>query len=83
MNIIDVLSECHSVFVVTLWAQCDIKNFYNNSPDPKELSILDGDMERFDTYNYFGEHLEKMISFLKENGTKLLNNLFHFEVYRK
>ena len=45
----------------------DIKSFYEASPNPKELLILDGDLERFDTYNYFGAHPEKMISFLNEN----------------
>ena len=45
----------------------DVENFYEKSPEPKELFILEGDLERFDTYNYVGEQPEKMLSFLENN----------------
>jgi len=41
-----------------------VGNFYAKSPEPKEILLLEGEMERFDTYYYFGNEPEKMLSFL-------------------
>ena len=41
-----------------------VKEIYEKSPEPKELLILEGDMHRFDTYNYFGIHPEQMLAFV-------------------
>ena len=43
-----------------------IKSFYKKSPEPKELFLIQGDLERFDGYNYFGENPEKMLEFLSK-----------------
>ena len=42
----------------------DIGGFYDQTPEPKEFLLLKGKMNRFDTYNYFGDHPEKMLEFL-------------------
>jgi pimeloyl-ACP methyl ester carboxylesterase len=41
-----------------------VKEMYEESPDPKELLLLEGDMHRFDTYNYFGDHPEQLLTFI-------------------
>jgi hypothetical protein len=42
----------------------NVKEMYEESPDPKELLLLEGDMHRFDTYNYFGDHPEQLLTFI-------------------
>jgi hypothetical protein len=42
----------------------DIQNIFDATPEPKELLMLEGKMERFDTYNYVGEHPESVTGFL-------------------
>jgi alpha/beta superfamily hydrolase len=42
----------------------DIEGFYNATPEPKEFLMLEEKMTRFDTYNYFGSHPEKILEFL-------------------
>jgi len=43
-----------------------VKSFYEKSPEPKELFLIPGKLERFDGYNYFGKHPEKMLEFLSK-----------------
>jgi alpha/beta superfamily hydrolase len=42
----------------------DIQSIYDATPEPKEFLMLEGQMERLDTYNYVGEHPENVIAFL-------------------
>ena len=42
----------------------DIKSFYENTPTEKEFWMLTGKMKRFDTYNYIGEHPQKILEFV-------------------
>lgn len=49
----------------------DIKNFYKNTPEPKELFWIEGDLERFDGYNYFGNDPEHLLTFLNKTMNKL------------
>lgn len=41
-----------------------VQEVYDASPEPKEMVWLEGDLERFDAYNYFGIKPDKMLSFL-------------------
>ncbi len=43
----------------------DIEGFYQNTPAVKRLLWIEG-KERFDGYNYFGNHPEEMLNFLKK-----------------
>ena len=63
------------IFVPTLyvqaksdpWTELDyVMDTYKATPEPKELLLLEGKMHRFDTYNYFGEHPEKMLQFFSK-----------------
>lgn len=67
----DIRTPCFYVQAKTdRWTELsDIRGFYEETPDPKELLILEDKMERFDTYNYFSTHPEKLIMFLKKNMT--------------
>lgn len=44
----------------------DVQGFFDGTPEPKELFWIEGDLERFDGYNFFGEHPERMLAFLKK-----------------
>lgn len=44
----------------------DVRSFCDATPAPKELWIIEGTTERFDTYNYVGEHPERLIDFLNK-----------------
>ena len=44
----------------------DIQGFYDNTVALKEIFWIEGDLERFDGYNYFGENPTKMLEFLKK-----------------
>jgi alpha-beta hydrolase superfamily lysophospholipase len=44
----------------------DVQGFYDQTRAPKTLLWLEG-KERFDGYNYFGDHPEKLIQFLEMN----------------
>ena len=44
----------------------DILGFYKNTSEPKELYYLEGLSHRFQGYQYFGEHPEKMLEWLKK-----------------
>jgi len=64
------------VFVPTLYVQAredpwsdlsELQDFYDRTPAPKELFFLEGKLHRFDTYNYFGTHPEKLLEFLSRN----------------
>ena len=61
------------IFVPTLVVQAQgdkwidmefIENVYAAIPSEKQMLWLGKDMERFDTYNYFGDHPEDLIRFL-------------------
>lgn len=41
----------------------DIESFYEVTPTEKEFWMLTGQMKRFDTYNYIGEHPKKILDF--------------------
>lgn len=43
----------------------DVEGFYANTPGPKSLLWIEGE-ERFDGYNYFGDHPEKLLNFLNQ-----------------
>jgi hypothetical protein len=45
----------------------DVQGFYDGTPGEKELLWLEGDMERFDGYNYFGDNPEKLLQFIKKH----------------
>jgi uncharacterized protein len=47
--------------------QSDTQSIFDAIPEPKELVWLEGPMHRFDTYNYVGDHPEKVLEFLQEN----------------
>lgn len=50
------------------WAELsDIQGFYEQTPEPKKFLMLDEKMARFDTYNYFGDHPEKLLEFLEKH----------------
>lgn len=44
----------------------DIESFYKNTPGRKDLLWIEGDLERFDGYNYFGKHPQKLIDYFKK-----------------
>ncbi len=44
----------------------DIESFYEASAGPKELWIIEGINKRFDTYNYVGEHPERILEFIQK-----------------
>ncbi len=45
----------------------DVQKFYDMTTSEKELFWIEGDLKRFDGYNYFGDHPEKLLSFLNKN----------------
>ena len=50
------------------WTELDhVQAIYDAMPGQKELLWLDGEMVRFDTYNYFGHTPEPMLRFLGEH----------------
>jgi alpha-beta hydrolase superfamily lysophospholipase len=65
----------HDLKVPTLYVQTrndpwtelsDIQGFYENTPTEKELFWIEGLTHRFQGYQYFGEHPEKMLEWLKK-----------------
>lgn len=48
----------------------DVQSFYDNTTAVKEIVWIEGDLERFDGYNYFGENPTKMLGFLKKHMDK-------------
>ncbi|MFC1662884.1 alpha/beta hydrolase [Patescibacteria group bacterium] len=70
------MSPCrfaHQIKIPTLYIQAasdpwgtvaDVKSFYDLTKAKKEFWVIKGKMKRFDTYNYVGEHPEKIIKFL-------------------
>ncbi len=51
------------------WATLsDIQQFYDNSPDPKEILFVEEEqpLHRFDMYNYFGEKPEIMLNYFEK-----------------
>jgi len=45
----------------------DTQSFYDATPDPKEMWWIEGITRRFDTYNYIGDHPERVLGFVKEH----------------
>jgi esterase/lipase len=65
----------HDLNVPTLYVQTrndpwtepsDIQGFYENTPTEKELFWIEGLTHRFQGYQYFGKHPEKMLEWLKK-----------------
>ncbi len=44
----------------------DVQMFYDITKSEKELFWIEGDLKRFDGYNYFGDKPEKLLAFLKK-----------------
>ncbi len=44
----------------------DVQGFYDNTTARKEIFWIEGDLERFDGYNYFGKNPTRMLKFLKK-----------------
>lgn len=70
------LQFAHNVNIPSLYIQAeadkwgsvaDVQSFYDATPGEKNFWIIKGDMERFDTYNYVGEHPEKILQFLNKH----------------
>jgi pimeloyl-ACP methyl ester carboxylesterase len=49
----------------------DIHSFYETTPGAEELWLIEGEMGRFDAYNYVGEHPERILAFVEENFSGL------------
>jgi hypothetical protein len=45
----------------------DIQAFYDATPGVKELWLIEGKMKRFDAYNYFREHPERVLAFAERH----------------
>jgi len=45
----------------------DIQGFYQDTAGPKELWLIEGEMRRFEAYNYVGEHPERILAFAEEH----------------
>ncbi|MBN1888738.1 MAG: hypothetical protein JW850_12145 [Thermoflexales bacterium] len=45
----------------------DIQGFYDATPGPKELWLIEGKMARFEAYNYVGQHPERILAFIAKH----------------
>jgi pimeloyl-ACP methyl ester carboxylesterase len=45
----------------------DIQNFYDRTPGSQELWLIEGEMRRFEAYNYIGENPERVLAFIKKH----------------
>jgi pimeloyl-ACP methyl ester carboxylesterase len=45
----------------------DTQAFYDATPGPKELWLVDGVKKRFEMYNYIGQHPERVLAFTREH----------------
>jgi pimeloyl-ACP methyl ester carboxylesterase len=45
----------------------DIQGFYDATPGPKELWLIEGKMARFEAYNYVGQHPERLLAFIERH----------------
>lgn len=45
----------------------DIQNFHHDTPGSEELWFIEGEMKRFEAYNYIGEHPEKVLAFIEKH----------------
>jgi alpha-beta hydrolase superfamily lysophospholipase len=50
----------------------DIESFYEATPDPKELWYIEGQMRRFEAYNYVGDHPERLLDFAAQHCPPIL-----------
>ena len=49
------------------WTEpADVQSFYDSTTSPKDILWIEGELERFDGYNYFGEDPEAMLNFLRQ-----------------
>ena len=44
----------------------DIQSFYEATPEPKDLWLIEDIAKRFETYNYIGQHPERVIAWARE-----------------
>ncbi len=67
------LPYCKDITIPVLYVQArsdpwtipdDIRSFYDETPDPLELWLLEEEMGRFDAYNYVGNHSERIVGFI-------------------
>jgi fermentation-respiration switch protein FrsA (DUF1100 family) len=50
------------------WTElADTQAYYQALMGTKELWLIDGIQRRFDTYNYVGEHSERIIAFIRQH----------------
>ena len=70
------LAYAQDVDIPTLYIQArddpwtdlaDTHGFYEATSGPKELWLIDGIQRRFETYNYVGEHPERIVSFVRQH----------------
>lgn len=47
----------------------DVQAIHDQTPTRSELLWIEGPLNRFDGYNYFGTHPERMLAFLAESMT--------------
>lgn len=50
----------------------DIEGFYAASPELKKLTLIDGNLSRFDTYNYIGENPKIVLDILDKHMNRIL-----------
>jgi pimeloyl-ACP methyl ester carboxylesterase len=64
---------CKDIDIPTMYIQAkedpwtdldDIRSFYESTPGAEELWLIEGEMGRFDAYNYVGEHPERVLDFV-------------------
>jgi pimeloyl-ACP methyl ester carboxylesterase len=70
------LEHARNIHVPTLYVQAredpwtelsDIEGFHEATAGPKALWLIEGEMDRFDTYNYVGDHPERILAFAREH----------------
>jgi pimeloyl-ACP methyl ester carboxylesterase len=64
---------CKDIDIPTMYIQAkedpwtdldDIRSFYESTPGAEELWLIEGEMGRFDAYNYVGEHPDRVLDFV-------------------
>jgi len=64
---------CKDIDIPTMYIQAkedpwtdldDIRSFYETTPGAEELWLIEGEMGRFDAYNFIGEHPERVLDFV-------------------
>jgi hypothetical protein len=66
---------CEDIDLPTMYIQAkedpwtdldDIHGFYERTPGAEELWLIEGEMGRFEAYNYVGEYPERVLAFVEE-----------------